>query len=46
MTSMQQIINSFKWTVFFKVIDNKPLTNWEEYIMYKNIFGKNYFQTT
>lgn len=46
MTSIQKIINSFKWSVFFKVIDNKPLTTWEEFKMYENIFGKSYFRTT
>jgi hypothetical protein len=41
---MEKLINSFKWKVFLKVMDNKPLTNWEEFQMYKQIFGKNYFQ--
>ena len=43
MTPIQKMINNFKWTVFFKVIDNKPLITWEEIKMYENIFGKRYF---
>lgn len=40
--NISSIINSLKWTVFFKVIDNKPLTTWEEFKMYEKIFGKSY----
>jgi hypothetical protein len=40
---MYEIIKSFKWKVFLKVMDKKPLTTWEEFKMYENIFGKPYF---
>ena len=38
------MINTFKWIVFLKVMDKKPLQTWEEFKMYEQIFGKHYFQ--
>ena len=40
------MINTFKWIVFLKVMDNKPLKTWEEFTMYKQIFGEYYIPTS